>query len=40
MINVVGIGLCREAMTYEAMETIRQSDVIAGYKTYIDLVKV
>ena len=40
MIYVVGIGPGnREAMTYEAMEAIEQSDVIVGYKIYIDLVK-
>lgn len=39
MIYVVGIGPGnREAMTYEAMEAINESDVIVGYKTYIDLV--
>lgn len=40
MIYVIGIGPGnRESMTYEAVEAIRQSDVIVGYKTYIDLVK-
>lgn len=40
MINVVGIGPGSQAtMTCEAMEAIEQSDVIVGYKTYIDLVK-
>ena len=40
MIYVVGIGPGnKEAMTFEAMEAIEQSDVIVGYKTYIDLVK-
>ncbi|WP_313342176.1 precorrin-3B C(17)-methyltransferase [Sedimentibacter sp.] len=40
MIYAVGIGPgSRETMTYEAMEAIEKSDVIVGYKTYIDLVK-
>lgn len=40
MIYVVGIGPGnRETMTYEAVEAIGRSDVIVGYKTYIDLVK-
>ncbi|WP_326909663.1 precorrin-3B C(17)-methyltransferase [Sedimentibacter sp. MB31-C6] len=40
MINVVGIGPgSQETMTYKAMETIEQSDVIVGYKTYINLIE-
>ena len=40
MIYVVGIGPgSQETMTYEAMEAIKNSDVIVGYKTYVDLVK-
>lgn len=40
MIYVVGIGPGGfETMTYEAMKAIEGSDVIVGYKTYIDLVK-
>ena len=40
MIYAVGIGPGdRETMTYEAMKAIEQSDVIVGYKTYIDLVE-
>jgi len=39
MIYVIGIGPgSREAMTFEAMEAIEKSDVIVGYKTYIDLI--
>ncbi|NYB75039.1 precorrin-3B C(17)-methyltransferase [Sedimentibacter hydroxybenzoicus DSM 7310] len=40
MIYAVGIGPGnRETMTYEAMSAFEESDVIVGYKTYIDLVK-
>jgi len=40
MIYVMGIGPgSREAMTFEVMEAIEKSDVIVGYKTYIDLIK-
>lgn len=40
MIYVVGIGPgSKENMTYEAARTIENSDVIVGYKTYVDLVK-
>lgn len=40
MIYVVGIGPGgHDTMTYEAMRTIEKSDVIVGYKTYIDLIK-
>lgn len=40
MIYVVGIGPgSQETMTYQAMEAIRESDVIVGYKTYIDLIE-
>ncbi|MDW5300466.1 MAG: precorrin-3B C(17)-methyltransferase [Sedimentibacter sp.] len=40
MIYVVGIGPgSKDTMTYEAMNAIKKSDVIVGYKTYIDLVK-
>lgn len=40
MIYAVGIGPgSREDMTFEAMNAIKRSDVIVGYKTYIDLVK-
>lgn len=39
MIYVIGIGPgSRESMTFEAMEAIEKSDVIVGYKTYIDLI--
>ena len=40
MIYVVGIGPgSKENMTYEAARTIENSDVIVGYKTYVDLIK-
>lgn len=40
MIYVVGIGPgSQETMTYQAMEAIRKSDVIVGYKTYINLIE-
>lgn len=40
MIYVIGIGPGkREAMTLEALAAIEKSDVIVGYKTYIQLVE-
>lgn len=40
MIYVVGIGPGnQETMTCEAIKTIEKSDVIVGYKTYIDIIK-
>jgi precorrin-3B C17-methyltransferase len=40
MIYAVGIGPgSSETMTYEAMHAIENSDVVVGYKTYIDLIK-
>lgn len=40
MIYAIGIGPgSRETMTYEAMSAIEKSDVIVGYRTYIDLIK-
>ncbi len=40
MIYVVGIGPgSQDTMTYQAIEAIRKSDVIVGYKTYTDLIK-
>jgi len=40
MIYAVGIGPGnQETMTYEAMHVIEKSDVIVGYKTYIDLIE-
>lgn len=40
MIYVVGIGPgSQKTMTYQAMEAIKKSDVIVGYKTYIDLIE-
>ena len=39
MIYVIGIGPgCREMMTFQAAEAIEKSDVIVGYKTYINLI--
>ncbi len=39
-IYVVGIGPGNEEfMTAKAIETLNKSDVIAGYKTYIDMIK-
>lgn len=40
MINVVGIGPGgKEYMTLEAVDAIKNSDVIVGYKTYIKLIE-
>jgi precorrin-3B C17-methyltransferase len=40
MIYAVGIGPgSSRTMTYEAMYAIENSDVVVGYKTYIDLIK-
>lgn len=40
MIYAVGIGPgSSETMTYEARHAIENSDVVVGYKTYIDLIK-
>jgi len=40
MLYVVGIGPGnKEEMTTHALNAIRQSDIIVGYKTYIDLVQ-
>lgn len=40
MIYVVGLGPGNEnMMTYEAREAIERSDVIVGYKTYINLIQ-
>ena len=40
MIYVVGIGPGnKEYMTLEAIEAIKDSDVIVGYKTYVDLIE-
>ncbi len=39
-IYVVGIGPGESSMmTYQAKEAIKRSDIIVGYKAYIDLVK-
>lgn len=40
MIYVVGIGPGdQRAITLEALEALKEADVIVGYKTYIDLIK-
>ena len=36
MINVVGIGQNRENMTLGAVKAVEESDVIIGYKKYIN----
>ena len=36
MINVIGIGQNRENMTLGALKAIEESDVIIGYKKYVD----
>lgn len=39
-IYVVGIGPGKkENMTFRAYEAMEKSDIIVGYKTYVDLVK-
>ncbi|NTW73213.1 MAG: precorrin-3B C(17)-methyltransferase, partial [Eubacteriaceae bacterium] len=39
-INVIGIGPGqKENMTFEAVKAIEESDVVAGYKTYIELIR-
>lgn len=39
-INIIGIGPgSKENMSIKALETIKNSDIIIGYKTYIELVK-
>ena len=39
-IYVVGIGPGNiENMTFEAYDTLKKSDIIIGYKTYIELIK-
>lgn len=40
MLKVIGIGPGnKETMTLEAIESIKSSEVIVGYKTYIDLIE-
>ena len=39
MINVIGIGQNRENMTLGALKAIEESDVIIGYKKYIDQIE-
>ena len=39
MINVIGIGQNRENMTLGALKAIEESDVIIGYKKYINQIK-
>jgi precorrin-3B C17-methyltransferase len=38
MINVIGIGQNRDTMTLGALEAIKNSDVIVGYKNYIEAI--
>ena len=39
-IDVVGMGPgCREKMTEEAYQAMRDSDVIIGFTVYVDLVR-
>ena len=39
MINVIGIGQNRENMTLGALKAIEESDVIIGYKKYINQIE-
>lgn len=39
MINVIGIGQNRDNMTISALNAIKESDVIIGYKRYIDQIE-
>lgn len=39
MINVIGIGQNRDNMTISAVNAIKESDVIIGYKRYIDQIE-
>ena len=39
MINVVGIGQNRDNMTLGALKAIEESDVIIGYKKYINQIE-
>ena len=39
MINVIGIGQNRENMTLGAIKAIEDSDVIIGYKKYINQIE-
>lgn len=39
MINVIGIGQNRDNMTLSALNAIKESDVIIGYKKYIDQIE-
>ena len=39
MINVIGIGQNRDNMTLGAVRAIEESDVIIGYKKYIDQIE-
>ena len=39
-IYIVGLGPGKaEEMTYRAVEALQECDIIAGYTTYIDLIK-
>ena len=39
MINVVGIGQNRDNMTLGALKAIEESDVVIGYKKYINQIE-
>lgn len=39
MINVIGIGQNRDNMTLGAIKAIEESDVIIGYKKYINQIE-
>ena len=39
MINVIGIGQNRDNMTLGAIKAIEESDIIIGYKKYIDQIE-
>ena len=39
MINVIGIGQNRENMTLGAVKAIEESDVIIGYKKYLEQIE-
>ena len=41
MIYIIGLGPGeKEQMTYKAIDAIKNSDIIAGYTVYIDLIKL
>ena len=39
MINVIGIGQNRDNMTLGALKAIEESEIIIGYKKYIDQIE-